>query len=191
MYEGCSCHSKDAEFEEKFQGLVHFFLSGVWNWAQLIRSMWQVLSSASRYLTSFTRMKNKTVYTCRCVGSFAQTRYMHMSKSMTCTVTWSHVDIRSLCCPWGLWWCPWPLQEDGCVDVCGLHCYLRPCWALWHILLSSETVCKSMICASLIVKGKEAMFAMVLMTTDSQLRKRDIEGFCVNLYPSCQKTKTA
>lgn len=63
MYEGCSCHSKDAEFEEKFQGLVHFFQSGVWNWAQLIRSMWQVLSSASRYLTSFTRMKKKKLYT--------------------------------------------------------------------------------------------------------------------------------
>lgn len=38
-------------------------------------------------LASFTRLKKKTVYTCRHVGSFAQTRYMHMSKSMTCTVT--------------------------------------------------------------------------------------------------------
>ena len=31
-------------------------------------------------------------------------------------------------------------------------------------------------------KDKEAAFAVVLMTADSQLRKRDIEGFCVNPY---------
>jgi hypothetical protein len=33
------------------------------------------------------------------------------------------------------------------------------------------------------VKGKEATFAVVLITTDSQLRKRDIKGFCNNPYP--------
>lgn len=35
----------------------------------------------------------------------------------------------------------------------------------------------------LTVKGKEATFAIVLMTADSQLRKRDIEGFCKNPSP--------
>ena len=32
-------------------------------------------------------------------------------------------------------------------------------------------------------KGKEGSFAVVSMTTFSQLRKRDIEGFCDNHYP--------
>ena len=33
------------------------------------------------------------------------------------------------------------------------------------------------------IKGKKATFAMVSMTTDSQLRSRDMKGFCDNLYP--------
>lgn len=37
-------------------------------------------------LASLTRLE-KTVYACRHVGSFAQTQYMHINKSMTCTVT--------------------------------------------------------------------------------------------------------
>lgn len=35
---------------------------------------------------------------------------------------------------------------------------------------------------TLMVKSKEATFAMVLMTTDSQLRRKDIEDFYDNLY---------
>lgn len=35
----------------------------------------------------------------------------------------------------------------------------------------------------LTVKGKEATFAVVSMTVDSQLRIKDIESFCDNLYP--------
>lgn len=35
----------------------------------------------------------------------------------------------------------------------------------------------------LTVKGREATFAMVLITADLQLRKRDIEVFCGNPYP--------
>lgn len=34
-----------------------------------------------------------------------------------------------------------------------------------------------------LTEGKEATFAMVLMTADSQLRKRDMKGFCDNPYP--------
>lgn len=33
------------------------------------------------------------------------------------------------------------------------------------------------------VKGKKASFAVVSMAIDSQLRKRDIEGFCDSPYP--------
>lgn len=35
----------------------------------------------------------------------------------------------------------------------------------------------------LTTKGKEATFAVALMTAVSQLRKRDIEGFIDNAYP--------
>jgi hypothetical protein len=41
------------------------------------------------------------------------------------------------------------------------------------------------------VKSKEATFDVVLLTTDSQLRKRDtegIEGFCDNTYPNTMPT---
>jgi hypothetical protein len=34
----------------------------------------------------------------------------------------------------------------------------------------------------LTVKGKDASFSVVSMTADSQLRERDIEGFCGNPY---------
>jgi hypothetical protein len=40
----------------------------------------------------------------------------------------------------------------------------------------------------LAVKDKETTFALVSMSADSQLRKRDIEGFCDNSYPPpCKK----
>lgn len=34
----------------------------------------------------------------------------------------------------------------------------------------------------LTVKNKESTFAMVLMTADRQLRRKDMEDFCDNLY---------
>lgn len=42
---------------------------------------------------------------------------------------------------------------------------------------------------SLTVKSKEAVFGLVFMTADSQLRKKDIEGFCDNRYTTPQQTK--
>lgn len=33
------------------------------------------------------------------------------------------------------------------------------------------------------VKSKEATSAVISMTVDTQLRGRDVEGFCDNLYP--------
>lgn len=55
-------------------------------------------------------------------------------------------------------------------EVCGPCQYWRPCGYLWFMFL-------------LTAKGKEGTFAMVLMTTHSQLRKKDMEGFCDNPYP--------
>jgi hypothetical protein len=37
---------------------------------------------------------------------------------------------------------------------------------------------------SLAVKGKEVPFSVASMIADIQLRKRNIEGFCDNPYPS-------
>lgn len=75
---------------------------------------------------------------------------------------------------------------EGCGGVCGLSvvctatgehaqahvmcCYKRPCGSPWSLFL-------------LIVKGQGALFDMALMTRDSQLRNRDIEGLCDNPNP--------
>ena len=50
---------------------------------------------------------------------------------------------------------------------------------------------KPMMVLTLTVKSKEAAFAMVSMTADAQLRKRDIEDFCGKpyLYPYTSPTK--
>lgn len=37
--------------------------------------------------------------------------------------------------------------------------------------------------------GKETSFVVVLMTVDSKLRMRDIEGFCDKLPPTNKQTK--
>lgn len=37
--------------------------------------------------------------------------------------------------------------------------------------------------SQVLVKGKEATFAIVLMSADSQLKNKDIEGLYDNLYP--------
>lgn len=34
------------------------------------------------------------------------------------------------------------------------------------------------------VKGREATFAVTTMTADSQVRMKDIAGFCDNAYPT-------
>jgi hypothetical protein len=54
--------------------------------------------------------------------------------------------------------------------VDGLCCHHKPYGSPQSMLL-------------LIVKGKDATFAVVPMSTDSQLEKREVEGFCDNAYP--------
>lgn len=74
-----------------------------------------------------------------------------------------------------------PAEVGSHVDLCGLHC------------LPQDTVLRLVPFADardyvdvddlpLTVKGKEATFAVSWMTSDSQLRKRDIKGFCDYLY---------
>lgn len=55
------------------------------------------------------------------------------------------------------------------VDACG-PCFLQKSYiSPWSILIRS-------------LRGKETTFTTVLLTADSQLRNRGIEGFCENLY---------
>lgn len=104
--------------------------------------------------------------------------------------TWSHFDAQGHAAAKGH-------------DVGGLHCYLRPYRCLWSrqtsrvlpepmVLLqlgpcswsvvSPEPAWRPMAHAPLILKSMEAAFAVISMTTDSQLRRRDMEGF-YNPYP--------
>jgi hypothetical protein len=55
------------------------------------------------------------------------------------------------------------------VDVCGLWCHQKPFGSLWPGLLMTR-------------KEKEASFAVLSMTADSRLRKRDKEVFHNNPY---------
>ena len=69
-------------------------------------------------------------------------------------------------------------DAGGYVDVCDPCCGQKACESPQSVL-------------PLAVKDMEATFAMVLMTSDSQLRKRDIEGFCDTLYIFIPKEVTA
>ena len=116
---------------------------------------------------------------------------------------WSLIPMRALAiilCP-RLCWSPrfmWmdicgPTAEGSNVDVTGLrlspgyaeghatYWCRRPCDCSGSCLHKSHTRPWSVL--QLTVKGKEATFAVVLITTDSQLRKRDLKGFCNNPYP--------
>lgn len=63
------------------------------------------------------------------------------------------------------------------VDVHGLSCHQKPRGSPRSMLL-------------LTVKVKEATSAIVLLTTDSQLRKRVIEGFCDNFNLPSSKSNS-
>lgn len=87
------------------------------------------------------------------------------------------VVLVARCCSRKQCWCPVPVLPQGTmlrsvtcaktgdhVDVCGLRCRQKPC----EVRDSCTRDCK----------GQETTFAMVLVTADSQPRKRDREGFC-------------
>lgn len=111
----------------------------------------------------------------------------HCCSQMQCECPWSapagdHVDVchllyhqRSHGCPWSVPPLETMLRSMVCadarghVDICCPWCHQKPCGSSWSMF-------------PLTVKGKEASFAMVLMTVDSQLRMRDTEDFCVVGY---------
>ena len=113
--------------------------------------------------------------------------------SVLCPVSWIHVDVCGPC------WCchqrpGWfgscaaanaMMVPTGCsaaegrgdvhgkdnAEVRGTYWCRRPSGCPWSML-------------PLTVKSKVASLAGVLMTSDSQSRKRDIKGFCDNPYPT-------
>lgn len=50
------------------------------------------------------------------------------------------------------------------------------------LLVLPETELEAPSMFPLIVKSKEPTFAMILMTADTQLRRKDMEALCDNLY---------
>lgn len=89
---------------------------------------------------------------------------------------WWAIDMSGLPSLWRSCWCPWSGSLWGpCLDP---RSYYSQGLCPWSAL-SSETTWKP----KLAVKRKEATFAVTSMTADTQLRNRDIEGFCDKLYP--------
>lgn len=82
-----------------------------------------------------------------------------------------YVNIHVLCCCLKPCWCQWAvLLVGGHGNFCGLCCHRKTRGSSWCMLL-------------LTVKDKESSSAVILMTSDSQLRTRDIEDFWGNLFP--------
>lgn len=72
-------------------------------------------------------------------------------------------------------------EAEGHIDVCGLYC-LPPDTMLRSMPLADARDHVDVDDLPPTVKGKEAIFAESWMTSDPQLRKGDIKGFCDYLY---------
>lgn len=108
--------------------------------------------------------------------------------------TWGHVDVFGLSCCWQLWWCLWSLQWQQAITVSMVltdtEHHAENCGMFWHqsscifhgLCCLPETMCTSMIHVPT-CKGQGSYFVIILMTANSQLRKRDIEGFSENTSP--------
>lgn len=106
--------------------------------------------------------------------------------SLACVVH-DHVDVLGLCCSQELWWYllfvlqHWALLMSEFCTIAGdilksmAHGNSRDLWMsmAWQ---------KCMTHASYYCKGQEATFFSHLVTADSQLRRRNTEGVCDNLY---------
>lgn len=122
---------------------------------------------------------------------------------------WSH--LWSILPPVAIWhlrscWClwpilllmvmmmSWPLQWQQAITVsmvftatehhaenCGMFWQQSP-WNIHGLCCLPETMCTSMIHVPT-CKGQGSYFVIILMTANSQLGKRDIEGFSENTSP--------
>lgn len=106
------------------------------------------------------------------------------------------LDMSGLCCYLRPCWCP---ELYSCWELRWYPRLVLQQRAIWVSVLPPEIMLRSLThadirpsqcpCVSpwsmfpLTVKGKKATFAVVMMTADSQLRKRDLYIFCDNLYP--------
>lgn len=89
---------------------------------------------------------------------------------MVCAPSRGHVDVHGLCYHRRLCWCLWfvllpetmlmsMVLAEGLVDVRGPRCQQKLCGSPWSLL-------------PLTLKGKQASFVVVSVTTDSQLKKK-------------------
>ena len=72
----------------------------------------------------------------------------------------------------------------GHIDVSGLHCHcgLTSAGSGEAVFVVYAVTRNHTAVFPLAVKSKEDTFAVILITADSQLRKRDMEGFCDNPF---------
>lgn len=91
-----------------------------------------------------------------------------MLMSMGCAANGGHVGVRG------------PRCLRGLVDVCGLCCLWRPYGGLWSVL-SPETTWKSVVHD---YKEQGSFLCSGMMTADSGVRRKDVEGFYDNLSPA-------
>lgn len=105
---------------------------------------------------------------CKALHSIPQ--HSKEKKTMVCAAQ-GHVDVPSLCCCRGPWWCLWSMSVS-----------IRT--RLWSISVSIRTEVLIDVCDLCChwLKGTKASFAVESMTVDSQFRMRDTEGFC-DLFP--------
>lgn len=107
----------------------------------------------------------------RCLWSLLPPEAMLMS--VICAPLEGHVDVCGLSLRDVMMVMACAVAE-GNVDVCGLCYHQKTCGSPWSVL-------------PLTVMFRKTSSAVVLMTADSQLRKRDIEGFCDDPQPHQKK----
>lgn len=116
------------------------------------------------------------------LGPWSYFSPVHIHATMVCAAAWCHVGFRGSCCGPGPNWCEWLVLPPE-VSFWG------PCLGLWCCCSRGLVVVCAVArkhveahdpCSWLWRKNKEATFAVILMTADSQLRGRDTEDFCDN-----------
>lgn len=124
------------------------------------------------------------------------------SKCPWCAAIWSHVDVWGPCCHLRQCLCLWPLLKATIVPVTyavvnstlmSMVCaatrnYVEVQWymllleAMWiSMIMLPESRRSLWSVLPLTIKGREASCAMVLMTANSWLELRDIDGFYDNI----------
>lgn len=129
---------------------------------------------------------------CWCQGSMQSLRAILVSVILL----WpgNHISVCGPCYHWRPCGGPWSmlpleiiLMSLACTapedhdSSCGPCCHKGTCWWSWS-MLSQKAMWTFIICIPANYNEQGSFFAVVLITAESHLRKRDIEGFCDNHY---------